>query len=231
MASIPQHTSPDDARTPSRVKLLNNGDKMKQPEFHRLYERMPEHYKAELIGGIVFEPSPLSYPHGEQHVELSFLLATYSKQTPGLGVADNVTVILGEDDEVQPDLIMRCLAERRGRSHLTEKKYVQGPPELVAEIALSSKSIDLHLKKNRYALAGVMEYIVVCIQPRQLRWFDLRKDTQIKAGRDGIFRSRAFPGLWIHGEGLLHGNSELTLDALHKGLRSSEHESFRNSIE
>jgi hypothetical protein len=39
--------------------LITNGDHMKQPEFHRLYSSMPEDYRAELIGGIVFEPSPL----------------------------------------------------------------------------------------------------------------------------------------------------------------------------
>lgn len=38
---------------PIRHPLLHNGDRLKQPEFHRRYQAHPGSDKFELIGGIV----------------------------------------------------------------------------------------------------------------------------------------------------------------------------------
>lgn len=205
---------------------LHNGDRMMRSEFHVAYSQMPQGYRAELIGGIVFEPSPVSYSHGKSHLELGCLLKTYARLTPNTEVAADATLILGADDEVQPDLVLRIA--RGGRSHLTENDYILGAPELVAEIAYSSRAIDLHLKKERYKLAGVAEYIVVSVKPKRLWWFDLPNSRELEHDDSGIFRSAVFPGLWIHGEGLLDLNEDLTLAAINDGLNSPEHKMYVN---
>lgn len=93
---------------------LHNGDFMMRREFHSLYEQMPEGYRAELIGGVVFEPSPLSWSHSKWDIRLSHLFETYSMSTPGVEVGGNATVMLSEDDELQPDLIVRLGADYGG---------------------------------------------------------------------------------------------------------------------
>lgn len=205
---------------------LYNGDCMTRTQFHLAYGRMPNDYRAELIGGIVFEPSPLAYSHGKNHIKLAYLFETYSRATPGTEVADNVSVFLSEEDEVQPDLVLRTIQKCGGKSRLTDDDYVEGAPELVAEVANSSRAIDLHLKKERYAAAGVLEYIVLCLRPKRLHWFDLPGRQMLKPDTDGIFRSVIFPGLWIHGDGLLKFDDEVTHAALQGGLQSPEHEKF-----
>jgi len=214
------------SQSESPVMRLHNGDRMKRREFHIAYCQMPESYRAELIGGIVFEPSPLGWSHGKYHMRLSLLLEMYAAHTPGTEGGDNATVFLSEEDEVQPDLVLRTIQRCGGKSRLTVKDYVEGAPELVTEVASSSRAIDLHLKKERYALAGVLEYIVLCLRPKRLYWFNLQGNTELRADTDGIFRSAIFPGLWIHGEGLLQLDYKLTADALNRGLRSPEHKSF-----
>lgn len=198
---------------------------MTREEFHRAYCEMPEDYRAELIGGIVFEPSPVSYPHGRNHVRLSFLLESYAEATFGTEVADNATLKLSDDDEVQPDLLLRIVQNLGGQSREAHR-YIEGAPELVAEIAYSSRAIDLHLKKDRYALAGVLEYIVVCIESKKIYWFDLRNNIELKPDGSGIFRSAIFPGLWIHGQGLLDLDHNLTNHALKRGLKTAAHAKF-----
>jgi len=205
---------------------LRNGDCMTRQEFHRAYCAMPESYRAELIGGIVFEPSPVSYAHGQSDVDFACLLREYALATPGTGVAHNVTVILSDDDEVQPDLILRVDRKFGGASRETKEHYIVGPPELAAEIVYSSRAIDFHLKKERYALAGVIEYVVVCLRPKRVYWFDLGKGKMLEADKKGVFRSVIFPGLWIHGKGLLDLDFELTKSTLKRGLRSVEHKRF-----
>ncbi len=210
---------------PHPVRLYN-GDCMMREEFHRIYDQMPEDYRAELIAGIVFEPSPVSYGHGTCHSRLTYLLETYSASTFGTEVAGDATLILGDEDEMQPDLMLRITDTHGGQSHITEYGYIAGAPELVAEVAYSSRAIDLHLKKERYALAGAVEYIVVCLNPKCMYWFDLRSGTQLRPDSKGVFRSRIFPGLWIHEKGLLDLDHGPTSRALEHGLKTAEHGMF-----
>jgi Uma2 family endonuclease len=204
---------------------LHSGDHLSQSEFHQLYSQMPEKFKAELIGGVVYVSQNLGNAHATHHSEVTALLGLYRMRTPGLGLADNGTLILGEEDEVQPDLALYVLPEFGGRTQLTEDDYLQGPPELVVEVAHSSRAIDLFSKKQRYAKAGVQEYLVVSVRPLEIFWFDLPSGKRFVVNDDGSYQSVIFPGLWIHAEALLH-QTEKSLDVLDQGLSSPEHAAF-----
>jgi hypothetical protein len=62
---------------------LHNGDLMTRAEFHRIYERMPEDFRAELIGGIVYVAPPVKLRHGTNHLPLGTLFFAYEGNTPG----------------------------------------------------------------------------------------------------------------------------------------------------
>jgi hypothetical protein len=208
------------------VPTLANGDRMKQSEFHRRYEAYPEDVKFELIGGIVYMTSPLRRTHGLYHPEFSGLLWLYSSATPGVEVLDNATTILGEESEPQPDLELRVLAEYGGRSRETEDDYVAGPPELMAEIAHSTRALDMHQKRDDYQQAGVLEYVVLCVEEQELYWWHFPSGRMIKPNRQGISRSRVFPGLWIDGQALLARETQRLVEVVQWGLASREHAAF-----
>jgi len=48
---------------------LHNGDRMSRQEFHRLYEKTPDGFRAELVGGIVYAASPLKRRRVEEQLE------------------------------------------------------------------------------------------------------------------------------------------------------------------
>jgi Uma2 family endonuclease len=202
------------------IPELHNGDRMTREEFHRIYEMMPENFRAELIGGIVYVSSPLRLPHGTNHLPLGSLFFLYEVNTPGVESGDNATVFLSEDDEPQPDLFLRILPEYGGQSRTTKDDYVEGAPELLSEIANSSRSIDLNAKRKEYARHGVLEY---------LRWFDLRANKELEIDADGICRVRTFPGLWIHVNALIAKSKQLN-ETLLEGLASAEHTAFVNDL-
>ena len=52
------------AQVPPRLPLLEAGDHLDQATFHARYKAMPPSFHAELIGGMVIVPSPLSRGHG-----------------------------------------------------------------------------------------------------------------------------------------------------------------------
>lgn len=213
-------------RRPPHPPLLHNGDRMTQPEFHRLYEAYPKEVKAELIGGIVFMPSPLRHLHGSHHPELGGPFWLYKAATPGVEVLDNTTLILGSESEPQPDLALRIMDDFGGQSWVPEDGYVRGAPELVAEVAHSTRNIDLHLKREDYQKAGVLEYVVACLQPEEVHYIDLATNKPIKPNRQGVYRSRVFPGLWIDGQAVLACDSPRIIKVLQQGLASREHAAF-----
>ncbi len=224
MASVAQAIVPR-----AEVPELHSGDRMTRAEFHRIYEQMPAGFKAELIGGTVYVASPLKRRHGTYHVLLGTLFGTYQLHTPGVESGDNATVLLGDEGEPQPDLFLRIAPEHGGQSGTTTDDYVTGAPELLTEIANSSRSIDLHAKKDDYARYGVCEYLVLCVREQQLRWFDLRAGSELTADADGIVRIRSFPGLWIDVAALLREDRRL-LTMLEQGLATPEHAAFVQAL-
>jgi Uma2 family endonuclease len=213
-------------REPLCTYGLHSGDRMTREEFHRIYRSTPDDFKAELVGGIVYVSSPLKIQHSENHLPLGGVFHSYATSTPGVKAGDNGTIILGDDAEPQPDLYLRILPEFGGQSGVSSDGYVKGAPELLTEIALSSYSIDLHKKREDYARYGGLEYLVLSLRERKLRWFDLVNDRELKIAPDGICRVHSFPGLWIHVAAMLKDDQKRLMRTLKRGLASPEHTVF-----
>lgn len=205
---------------------LHSGDHMSREEFHRVYEQMPDDVKAELLGGVVYVASPLRIRHGTSQPALTTALFVYAANTPGVEVGDNTTVLLGDDGEPQPDLYLRILPEYGGQSRTSPDDYVDGPPELLVEISHSTRSLDLHVKKNEYARNGVREYIVWTLSDNILHWFDLLAGQALSTEADSVIRVRTFPGLWIDTAALVAKDYKKFVATLQQGLASPEHAAF-----
>jgi hypothetical protein len=217
--------------TPPPVPPLCTGDRMKQPEFHRRYQECPDDVTFELVGGIVYMASPLRRGHAVYDEELSFALGLYRRATPGVELLPNATAILGEESEPQPDLALRVLQEYGGRSRADADDYIEGPPEFLAEIAYSTRSIDMNQKREDYQQAGVLEYLVLCVEEQELHWFHFPSGKMIRPNRQGISCSKVFPGLWIAGVALLGRNSARVAEVIQQGLASTQHAVFVARLE
>ncbi|WP_392531528.1 Uma2 family endonuclease [Nostoc sp. C117] len=206
---------------------LENGDKLTRAEFERRYHAMPNLKKAELIEGVVYVASPLRIKsHGEPHAYIMAWIGTYKASTPGVGFADNTTVLLDADNEPQPDALLRI--EQGGQTRITQDDYLEGAPELIVEIAASSASYDLHEKLKVYRRNGVQEYLVWRVYDRQFDWFKLNEGEYIKldSNDNGIICSQIFPGLWLDKGALLLGDLAKVLAVLQQGLSTPEHQIF-----
>jgi hypothetical protein len=206
---------------------LAAGQRLSQAEFLRRYEATPPKFKAELIGGVVHVPSPVGRDHGISSADMITWLGYYRARTPGTQVLDNATTAMDELGVPQPDAQLRILPECGGQTR-DEGKIVAGAPELLAEVAQSSRPIDLGAKRVDYERAGVKEYVVVTLDPHDVYWHVRRakKLVRVRPGRDGLHRSKVFPGLWLDSAALLKGDLDGVLAALDRGLASPEHAAF-----
>ena len=128
----------------------------------------------------------------------------------------------------QPDAVLLIDASAGGQSYLGEDGYIEGAPELVAEIAASSAAIDLGDKKRAYRRNGVQEYIVWQVFDQKIDWFSWQNGDYVSLlpDEDGVIRSSIFPGLWLQVAAMLDGNMVQVIAVLQAGLNSVEHQAF-----
>ena len=181
------------------IPPLENGDRLTRDEFERRYWASPHIEKAELIEGVVYVASPVNFgKHGLPHGIVMGWLATYVDRHPETELGDNSTLRLDNDNEPQPDALLRY--REGGTSTLDEDEYLVGVPELAIEVASSSTSIDTHAKKNAYRRNGIPEYIVWRVRDDAVDWFVLEQGEYVALQPDasGVIESRIFPGLRLN---------------------------------
>ena len=212
--------------TALEIPELMNGDRLTRHEFERRYHAMPELKKAELLEGVVYMGSPVSFErHAGPHADLMTWLGFYRAMTPGVLSGDNGTVRLDNDNEPQPDAFLFIVSG--GQAHIGEDGYLEGAPELAAEIAASSVSYDLHVKQDVYRRSGVREYLVWRIDDEAFDWFVLNEGKYEKLEpAAGILTSQTFPGLQLDAEALLRGDMARVLSVLQEGVGTAEHKAF-----
>lgn len=208
---------------------LESGDHLRRAEFERRFQAMPWVKKAELIEGVVYMGSPVRQKsHGKPHSLIMTWLGTYCSATPGVDIGDNATVRLDLDNEPQPDALLRIEPEAGGHSRISEDDYIEGPPELVVEIAASSASYDLHDKLHAYRRNMIQEYIVWRVYDQQIDWWELLEGEyqHLTSTEDDIVYSRVFPGLCLNIQALLKGDLASVLATQQSSLSSDEHAAF-----
>jgi Uma2 family endonuclease len=147
--------------------------------------------------------------------------------TKGLRSGKNSTVILDIIGETQPDGHLRIPQELGGQTRI-ERGFIVGSPELIIEIARSTRHYDLNEKKADYERARVPEYLVVELDPNRIHWFRRGRGhfVDLPPGPDGIFRSKVFPGLWLDPEALFAQDLDRLIEVLEQGLATPEHAAF-----
>ncbi len=215
-----------------RLLPLIEGQRLDQATFHERYEAMPQGIRAELIGGIVSMPSPVGKRHYISTANAVGWLWTYRSRTLGTELGDNGSTALDDLGEVQPDAFLRILPEHGGQTQ-DYGKIIRGAPELLVEVADSSRDIDLGQKLLDYERSGALEYLVFAIDPDEIFWHARRggRLVQIAPDADGLYRSTVFPGLWLDPKAMIADDSLGILRALEQGLGSPEHAAFVAALE
>lgn len=195
------------ATTVETLMALESGDRLTREEFHRRDGAHPDVRKAELVEGVVYVTSPV---RGRRHAKpngcIVYWLGAYCRLHLDLEFGTDATVRLDARNEVQPDAYL--FREVPGGPAYSADDYIQGGPQLVAEIAASTASYDLHDKKEAYRRNGVREYIVWRVLDGAIDWFRLEggEYTRVEPDASGVIESSVFPGLRLHVARMLAGD-------------------------
>ncbi|MDX2153136.1 MAG: Uma2 family endonuclease [Bryobacteraceae bacterium] len=197
--------------------LFAPGDALSRDEFLALWERMPAIKFAELIDGLVYIPSPLSFDHGRYDLLSHAFFRHYCDRSGRYQGLANATWLMLESAP-QPDLALRLLPEFGGRTEV-ENSLAKGVPDLVVEVVRSSRSYDLGPKLALYQRAGVPELVAALTDEKRIQWRVLQNGSyQLLSPEDGIFRSPSLPGLWLDEQAFWADDLARLLATLQKGL-------------
>jgi Uma2 family endonuclease len=208
---------------------LESGDRLTRAEFERRYSARPDIKKAELIEGVVYVASPIRVErHGEPHSHVIVWLGNYCAASAGIRLTDNSSLRLDLDNEPQPDVAVWIDEPYGGGAYVGEDDYLEGAPELIAEVVGSSAAYDLHDKRNAYRRNRVQEYVVLLTTERRTVWYTWREGEyhELTPDEQGILRSRVFPGLWFSPSHFWAGDLAGLLAVLQQGLATPEHAAF-----
>ncbi|HXG11699.1 MAG TPA: Uma2 family endonuclease [Gemmataceae bacterium] len=214
---------------PEKVPPLRNGDRLTAEEFERRYDATPGLKKAELINGVVYMAPPVTLDdHGGPHFDIIAWLGSYRIATPGVRGGDNATLRLPLANRPQPDACLIILPSHGGQVQIDSSGYIVGAPELVAEVAATSASYDLHDKLDLYLQVGVREYLVWRVFDRAIDWFVLRggQYERLAPTPDGLYKSEVLPGLWLDPAALMDGDMVRVAQVQQQGNASPEHLAF-----
>ena len=213
----------------SGIPPLQNGDHLTIAEFERRYGAMPELTRADLVNGVVYMGSPVTFEfHASQHFDLVTWLGHYRAYTPGVEGGDNATLKLPVGmNQPQSDACLRIRPDHGGRSK-TKGGYVVGSVELAGEVSASSASFDVNEKSVAYEQNGVLEYLVWRVEDKDIDWFILKRGKyhRLPKTKDGLYKSKVFPGLWLDPKALVAGDLIRVLEIVQKGVASPEHQRF-----
>lgn len=172
-------------------------------------------------------PGRACYGHGNAMVPVAVWLAYYEEKTQGVQALIKATVILDAENEPQPDVMLRVIPEFGGQTR-NEGRYIAGPPELVVEVSRSTRFVNLGPKLAEYERAGVREYMVRAVEPDEVFWYTQKEGRYMALApdADGLFRSRAFPGLWLDPQALLARDFRRLREVIDRGTATPEHAAF-----
>jgi hypothetical protein len=159
-------------------------------------------------------------------------LAFYRAYTSGVRAGDNSTLRLDVKNVHQPDAMLIVEPSHGGKAHVTPRGYLKGSPELAAQVAASTASIDLHQKFRVFQKHHIQEYIVWRVLDQAIDWFQLRGSRFERMPlQDGNYHSKVFPGLWLDVAALVKGDMVRVFKLLQQGIESPEHSRFVKKLQ
>lgn len=142
------------------------------------YLSLPDHQRAELIDGVIYDLAAPSATHQIIAGEIFFAIRDFIKKHKGtcIPVLSPIDVQLDCDNRtmVQPDIMIIC-----DRSKIN--KRILGAPDFVAEVlSPATRGKDILIKSAKYQRAGVKEYWLIDTDEKKITVFDFRENISMQ---------------------------------------------------
>ncbi|MBV9125714.1 MAG: Uma2 family endonuclease [Planctomycetes bacterium] len=170
--------------------------------------------KADLLNGVIYMASPENMNATRLVAWLFRLIGDYSEHKKlGEIFGSRTAFRLGPKQSPEPDLAFI----KKGRLHLVQKTYFEGPPDLAIEI-VSPESVERDYEKKRllYQQAGVAEYWIIDEDLKKVTLLRLDRRGQYREirPRQGVLSSQVIAGFWLRPEWLWEATRPSKAEAL-----------------
>lgn len=165
--------------------------------FEEFCNLVNEDQKAHLIDGVMIMESPASNIYEDLFGFLHSILRVYaSRKKIGVVLGSRTLIRLSDYTGLEPDLLFVNNVNR----HIIKEQYIDGAPDMVAEIVSpSSRQLDQMEKKKLYAEYGVREYWLIDPYRQTAEFFYNQhgKWTNLPVDERGVFLSKVILDFWL----------------------------------
>ena len=163
-----------------------------------------DNHHVEWVNGRMVSMSPVTEPHENIRSFLYSLIRLFTEAHHlGRVYSDPFQMKTGPDLPGRAPDIFFVANENLGR---VKRLYLEGPADLVVEIiSPGCRATDRGEKFYEYEQGGVPEYWLLDPERQQAEFYRRGKDgiyRLVQPGSDGIYHSKALPGLWLKVEWL-----------------------------
>lgn len=136
---------------------------------------LPDHRRAELIDGQIYDITPPSRKHQRIAGELFATIRNYIKQNNGtceVNIAPFAVFLNGNDTNyVEPDISVVC-----DLGKLNDKGCTGAPDWMIEIVSPSSRRMDYFIKLFKYRTAGVREYWIVDPEKNRITTYNFESE-------------------------------------------------------
>jgi Uma2 family endonuclease len=216
-------------RIPPFIPSLVDGERLTRDEFESRYDATPNLKRAYLLEGIVRVGGPVrAIGHGDCCCVLIGWIGSYFVATPGTQAAAHAHIRLDSRNMLQPDVSFIIRPSQGGQARISADDYLEGGPELVAEVWARDVRFDFQAKRRIYQRHGVREFVVWRVERKQIYWFILRNGQydRLTPTSAGLLCSETFPGLWLDTAALFADDYAGVMATLQRGIADPTHADF-----
>ena len=141
---------------PAAWRLLDPGEGPLTVDEWFTREDFPD--RCEIFQGMLLMAPPPGGSHQAITTQLSAAFVVYSRANGGVALTAPIGVILASDVGFEPDVLYLT----RDRAHYLRRRGVEGPPDIVVEVASrGTRRFDMETKLPTYLAHGVREVWIV----------------------------------------------------------------------
>jgi Uma2 family endonuclease len=210
------------------VPRLIDGERLSRAVFEERFDAHPDQKVAELLEGVVRLTNDGRFFPATCRADLTALFGSYAAVTPHVLVGAHSSLLLDDENELQPDHSVLIRRENGGRGVLDSAGCLRSAPELAAYV-VSPEFAELTAKRKRVLHRfGASELVFWYVNVGTLEWFVRRANgyDRLPPDADGLLKSVTFPGLWLDPAALVRRDLPAVLAALTRGLATPEHAAF-----
>jgi hypothetical protein len=164
--------------------------------------------------------------------DMTMCLNHYRLSTPGLYICVHVPVQIDAETKIVPGLVAQVNSGVFKQCDPGDFNYFRRPPNFIFDVFKDNQGEEYEYRRKLFERNRVIEYVAWKNSASLPVWNRLvgGKFEEVVADDEGLIKSTALPGLWVHVQALRNRDWWMVLASISRGVTRQSHGDFMTTI-